>query len=355
VDPAVSGEAVTAWAAILCVWAAAAQDPPEHPEECPKACSPCAQAIERALDWLASRQQPDGGFEAGNGAEVAATAMAGLAFVAGGSTESEGKHARRVGRCRDYVVKALEDPFVDMYYWNHAYAAIFLAELCRLKPSASLKAALRKSVTKLEAGQARDGGWGHGKGALRDKLRQAKYPETITAATALCFGALTHAKEAGVKASDSGLQRALAYLQGVTEGGAPGYSAEAKAFAPRGQTAARAAALLCFVKPSDDPFPASLRKHALDNFAALSASTEDPHPYGNYALAAIGMHLGGPEAWNRTRGLRDQILKSQTKDGGWKAPEVPDRAYGGPAFFTASYAIFLAAPLERLPMSRRAR
>jgi len=338
-----------------CLWlwfalalAAVAQDPApaiEHAATCPKECTPCSEALDKALAWLASKQESDGRFKAGNGAEVATTAVAGLAFMAAGSTDKEGKHSRNVARCRDHLLKAFDDEYTDMYHWNHAFAAIFLSQLGRDK------GAIRRLTQKIEQGQLKNGGWGHGTGILRDKLKKAKYPETLTAVTFFCAAALVFAQEAGVKISDSTLKEALQYLEKATVGGAPGYSLDEMS-TTRGQAAVRAASILALSRGEPGPWMQSVSKYAVDNFGSVVPSEYDPHPYANYFLAALGLHRRGADAWKRTEAYRDAILKRQAKDGSWPSPQIVDTAYGGPGYFTASCALILALPLEHLPAAR---
>ncbi len=329
------------------VLAATPQDPPaiQHSTACPKECRPCAEAIDKALAWLASKQESDGRFKAGNGAEISTTVVAGLAFMAAGSTDKEGKYARNVARCRDHLLKAFDDDFADLYHWNHAFAAIFLSQLGRDKN------AIRRLTQKLEQGQLKNGGWGHGTGVLRDKLKKAKYPDSLTAATFFCAAALVFAQEAGVKVSESALKNALQYLEKATVDGAPGYSLDEMS-TTRGQAAVRAASILAVVRGEPGPWLQSLAKYANEHFGSVVPSEYDPHPYANYALAALGLYRQGAGAWKRTEPFRGAILKRQAKDGSWSCPQIVDTAYGGPGFFTASCALILALPLEHLPAAR---
>ena len=90
-------------------------------------------AMTRAgLDKLAGLQQPDGSFTGStrNADEVVMTcAVAGLAFVAGGSHPDEGPHAEALALCRNRVETALADESITLGSWPTVWATMFIAEL----------------------------------------------------------------------------------------------------------------------------------------------------------------------------------------------------------------------------------
>src|SRR4051812_36666264 len=63
-------------------------------------------AIDRALAWLAARQNDDGSF-GGNGYShnVSVVSLAGMAFLSGGHTPGRGEYGGHVNRCANYVLR----------------------------------------------------------------------------------------------------------------------------------------------------------------------------------------------------------------------------------------------------------
>src|SRR5687767_903284 len=62
-------------------------------------------AIDRGLTFLAGQQLDDGAFGAGGYArDVAICALAGMAFMSGGSTPGRGPYGMQVEKCVDFVL-----------------------------------------------------------------------------------------------------------------------------------------------------------------------------------------------------------------------------------------------------------
>ncbi len=97
------------------------QEPPVvHGAACPDACATCSAAISRALDFLASRQVKDGCIPAHdpglqyvrtdrNVTHVFTTALAGLAFMASGSTPSSGPYQRELRLARRFLQERVDE------------------------------------------------------------------------------------------------------------------------------------------------------------------------------------------------------------------------------------------------------
>ncbi len=73
--------------------------------------APALPAVERGLKYLASRQQEDGAFAtSGYGRNAAVVALAGMAWLAGGSTPGAGRMARKLAEspitCWSIVMRA---------------------------------------------------------------------------------------------------------------------------------------------------------------------------------------------------------------------------------------------------------
>ncbi len=124
-------------------------------------------AVDRALAWLASRQDADGsyGSDSHYGKHVGITALAGLAFMGDGHTPGRGEYGQNVKRCVDFILSsrsesgllASETSHGPMY--GHGFAALFIAEAYGMSPQPELREAVRKATRLIINTQNDEGGW----------------------------------------------------------------------------------------------------------------------------------------------------------------------------------------------------
>lgn len=162
------------------------------PAPAPAPLPPLPATVERALDWLAGAQQPDGGFGAGSHArqdvrdahavptDPATTAVAAIALVRSGNTLADGDYRDQLTRATEYLLRCVETAPVEGPQITDqdntqpqakmgrnvdtALTAQFFARLLEaLDDGADLRpritAALEKCVAKIEQSQADDGSW----------------------------------------------------------------------------------------------------------------------------------------------------------------------------------------------------
>ncbi len=192
--------------------------------------------VEAALAWLAKRQGANGGYaqtSSGVNGAVVQTSLAGLAWIAGGSTLTSGAYkdnlARAAAFVRDNVGQRLSMGGAggganwNQTNWGVAHAAIFLGELHAHGPDPTLKRALLDLGTSLAERQEETGGWAHGPGGPN----ALGYVElNIVSGLALCGMGL--AGQAGYKLNGAVLDLAETYLQRSSNGdGGVGYSHKA--------------------------------------------------------------------------------------------------------------------------------
>ena len=194
--------------------------------------------IDDALAWLAQRQAGSGGFKqtlSGVNGAVVQTSVAGLAWIAGGSTHKKGPYKDNVARAVDFVIANVgQRPSMggaerpgganwNQTNWGVAHAAIFLGELHAHEPDPKLKRALIDLGTSLAERQEQSGGWAHGPGGPN----ALGYVElNILTGLALCGMGL--AGQAGYDTNQSVLELAETYLKQSSNGdGGVGYSHKA--------------------------------------------------------------------------------------------------------------------------------
>lgn len=170
---------------------AADAPPATQPTTRPQA-KPLSKHVVKSLAWLASQQQPDGGWTQGevskeNGREgeqidrsnVADTCMAALAFLRSGSTAGEGPYRANVSRALGFVCGQVEKASLNGLlvteiqgtrtqtklgqYIDTFATALLLAEARNSMPNdasrARVAAALDKTLAKIQKNQKEDGHW----------------------------------------------------------------------------------------------------------------------------------------------------------------------------------------------------
>ncbi len=131
--------------------------------------TPAAQrAIDKALGWLAGRQNDDGSFGSGAyRANVGICGLSGMALMAGGSTPGRGPYGQQVDRALDYVLANAQpsgficEPAATSHgpMYGHGFATTFLAECYGMSPRADLREKLSKAVKLIINCQNKEGGW----------------------------------------------------------------------------------------------------------------------------------------------------------------------------------------------------
>ena len=188
--------------------------------------------VNAALDWLAKRQEADGGYAqtlAGRTGAVVMSSMAGLAWLAGGSDLTKGPYAENVKRAAAFVrsnanAPADEGPAGGANWnqtnWAVAHAAVFLGELESRSPDAEVAASLRELGDELVKRQETTGGWAHGPGGPN----ALGYVE-LNIVSGLSLMGMGAAHWSGWEPPAAVLSKARAYLEGSSGGdGGIGYS-----------------------------------------------------------------------------------------------------------------------------------
>jgi len=190
---------------------------------------------EGGLAWLATRQPVDGGFKetlSGKNGAVVLTALAGLAWLGGGSDLEQGPYKdnvrRAADRLADNVTKLGEGKTGEIggkaswsqSNWGYAHAAIFLGELHSRSADRNVLKALHYCAKRLLETQEASGGWAHGPGGPN----ALGYVE-LNIVTGLALGGLGLAQRSGFEVPDEPIKRAEAYLVASGSGdGGVGYS-----------------------------------------------------------------------------------------------------------------------------------
>ena len=202
-------------------------------------------AVNRGLDFLAKVSKDDPDYKATRTrafyAPIIYAPLAGLAFLANGSTRTEGRHAAAIRRtlafvmkhggtrkpAQDAINKAVGGNICSLTH-NAGFSAMFLAQLLASEsPSGpelgvsieEIRATLAVCSRTLERIAKPNGGWQHGSGG-RNMLGYTH----LTAATITAMNGLSMARQVGIKVDDAVIKRGLAYLAKATSDGQVGYA-----------------------------------------------------------------------------------------------------------------------------------
>lgn len=330
-------------------------------------------AAERGLDWLAAQQGPHGEFQGDVGnkrmdaylvvrsaeqnrargeGHVGLTAIAGMAFLAGGNLPDRGRHGGLVRGVIEYLIAHtgeagyVTDGGTNMY--SHAFATLFLAEAYGMVAEPKLRDALDRAVRMIVDCQNRQGGW-----------RYTPFtPEADLSVTVCQLQALRAARNIGIQVNKRTIDDALAYvmrarIQRGPEAGLYYYkTAGAGAWEKSHEYAINAAALTALTSAgiTDD----ALHAPTLDWLDRAYGEVSDYYAthyyfwYGNYYACQAFFQAGGTR-WERwVRRIQGDLVVRQAHDGRWTNDVGP-----GDVFATAVAALILQIDKQYLPIFQR--
>lgn len=319
-------------------------------------------AIERGLAYLARTQNPSGSYGSG-GAPIATTALAGMAFLAGGHIPGRSRYGEHVRRALAYVLKGSgRSGYINegqargvggSGMHGHGYATMFLAECYGMVgetpdfDAETLKEKLTAAVRLIEQSQCANGGWNY--------EPHPSYDEGSVTVTQV--QALRAARNAGIKVSLRTIQKAVEYIEKSTDAnGQTRYSLTSGGHTSFALTAA-GMSVLNFLGTYEHP---KLRK-GLDSLVRTLPGGGANHAamgawggwyfYGNY-YASLACYQAGGTYWERWwPALRRDLLATQNKaTGSWSNGESV--SYGD-AFGTALALQMLQLPYRTLPLYQR--
>ena len=308
------------------------------------------RSIERACQWLAKNQNKDGSQKSSYA--CAATALAGLAWLAAGSTPQEGKFAQNISSALEYILHcSASNGFIseDSNYgasgmYGHGYSTQFLAQVYGMirneALAARVKDKLQRAVRVTEGSQNQYGGWNSSpNGALNDDGSGAIAVMQVTA--------LRAAESCGVQVRKQVVEKAKKYLLAMTnEQGWYAYNWHARGNFGNGSIATTGAGMymLGALGLQNDPKYAKGIKNIMNSLPGKGNDTGFGGWYAYsifYASLAIFQH--GGEEWRKWYpAMTTTLLHTQSSDGGW------NDSYGG--VFVALSLLSLELPYRYLPM-----
>lgn len=313
-------------------------------------------SVTRGLDYLIKKQTRSGDFD--SEFPVAANALVGLAFLAGGFTQREGPapytEALRLGTTA-LLGRQNEQGYFDdggrSRMYGHGFATLYLAELYGTSGSRGerIRNALKAAVRVIEQSQAPDGGWDYDPGP-RFWSRSRQYEVSDTSITVCQTLALRAARNLGITVSATTIRSARGYIARAQnpDGGfryrqqGIGKFFESSAFP-------RSAAGVCILYSLGDYNSKAIQAgfDYLERNYRFPWSNPFPY-YGHYYCAQAMFQAGGTRWREYFPWISEALLDQQETDGSWthKRQENATQA-------AAMALIILQLPYRFLPIHER--
>ena len=122
----------------------------------------------KALEYLASKQNADGSWNAGTGAFQHNTAITGfvlMAFMSQGHLPNQGKYGPEVAKGTRFLINSARDAdgyLIGTYggrMYDHGMATLALSQLWGMTGDENIKKVLKRAVDLIVNSQTADGGW----------------------------------------------------------------------------------------------------------------------------------------------------------------------------------------------------
>jgi hypothetical protein len=303
------------------------------------------EAIKNGLIWLAQTQNPDGSFGSSTyRGNIAVTSVAGLAFMASGSSPGRGPYGAQIDKALMYVMENTSPSgFIAVVassthgpMYSHGFGTLFLAEAYGMTHRPEIREKLQKAVRLIIDSQNNEGGWRY-----QPVKRDADISVTICQ-----INALRAARNAGLYVPKDTVDACIRYVK-LSQNADGGFRYMLQGGASAFPRSAAGVVALQSAGEYDS-------KEVRDGVAYLRGYTREiklgnrySHYYYGHYYAAQAMWLRGGEDWAEWYpAIRNELLKRQSAQGYWTDSICNE--YG-----TAMALIILQIPNNYLPIFQR--
>jgi len=303
------------------------------------------RTIDLGLSFLAKRQQPDGSFGGGGySRDVAVSALAGMAFIASGSTPSRGPYGEHIERSIRYLIEHTQDSgFINVPgsgshgpMYGHGFATLFLAETYGMTRNAEIREKLSRAVNLICNSQNAEGGWRY----------QPIRKEADISVTICQVMALRAAKNAGMHVPADVIDKCIDYVKKSqnSDGGFMYMINGGQSAFPR---SAAGVVALYSAGIYEGPEVERGLAYVMDYMPHGTGFNRESHYFYGHYYAVQAMWIKGGEHWRKWfPAVRDELIQRQRKDGSWMDSICQE--YG-----TAMACIILQIPNNYLPIFQR--
>ena len=331
------------------------------------------QAIDRGLKFLAKTQRHDGSWlnQGGWGSYPSAvSSLAGLAFMAGGSTPESGPYAKNVKRVMKYLLNVSESekrPDGQILIagggqegrsmYGHGFGMLFLAQCYGMEgdkttPHAKRLKKVLEGAVLLTVNAQSDIGVAHKHAGGWIYTPEGRNDEGSVTVTQL--QALRAVRNVGIKVPKQTIDRAVRYLKACqNKDGGISY-----AFRSRGSSmpAISAAAIACFYsagiydqRSGGKGLEAKMVERLVE-FCKRNVRIDRGGSWFMYShlYMSQAMYMRAGADWkNYYPKIRDRLIRMQMTDGNWNGDNI------GPIYGTAIGCMILQLPYGYLPIVQR--
>ncbi|MCZ6796134.1 MAG: terpene cyclase/mutase family protein [Planctomycetota bacterium] len=282
-------------------------------------------SVSRALNYLVRHQNRSDSFRLDR-FPVAENALAGLAFLAGGFTETGGdkKFSDGIRKCTTTLL-SLQNPmgyFYDKHsrMYGHGFATLFLAELYGMcgDRDAKIREALKRAIRVIEKSQIAEGGWDYDP-AARFGGKQKNFVISDTSITVCQTMALRAARNLGVRVDPLVISRARRYIARAQNPDG-GFSYRTSGRYGHGESAfPRSAAGVCILYSLGD-YSSNAMKNGIRYLEKNYTELSNPFAYyAQYYCSQAMFQVGGRRWREYYPWIRGVLAKEQEDDGSWKS------------------------------------
>jgi hypothetical protein len=310
--------------------------------------TPAKPVIEKALKYLSTRQQQDGAFSnSGYGRNAAVVALAGMAWLAGGSTPGRGPYGEEVDRVSNYLLEHCEPSgFISVEgaqshgpMYEHGFATLFLSEVYGMSSRDDMRDKLARAVDLIVRTQNSEGGWRY----------QPRREDADISVTICQIMALRAARNAGLKVPNETVDKCVDYVKRSqnADGGFRYMLTPGESLFPRSAAGVVALNSAGIYEGREVERGLAYVDQFLPRAGAAGATVQDGHFFYGHYYAIQAMWQAGGERWARWYpAIRDLLISRQQADGSWLDPV-------GPEYGTAMAAIILQMPDNSVPIFQR--
>jgi len=319
-------------------------------------------AVHRGLEFLKAHQNPDGSwtdkigrkvhfeYRGVQGKHIGVTALACLAFLAGGSLPGHGEYGDQVEKGLRFILEHVEgNGFItceESRMYSHAFATLFLAEVYGMTGMSDLRPALKRAVGLIVQAQNDQGGWRYQPGADDADM-------SITVCQVM---ALRAAHNAGIHVPKGTIDNAIRYVEESFHERSGAFMYQHEPGGPGGRvmqsrvsfalTAAGVTALYGAGVYEGRKIEAGLAYMAHNAPSRHEARNTFDYYYGMYYATQAAFQRGG-DYWERWhRGVWRDLVDLQERNGAWTD-------LVGSNYATAMACIMLQIPYQYLPIFER--
>ncbi len=289
------------------------------------------EAIEKAQEWLAKSQQPNGSWGTCNGRN----GLAVMALMVNGSTPGHGRHGDKIGKGIEFLIGSQhENGYLvvgksgNMY--QHALATLALAEAYGMTHNPAIRESLTKAIQLILKAQTTAGGW-----------RYTPIPkDQDLSVTVMQIMALRAAMDTGLYVPSEAVDLGVRY---VKRNWAPDTMTYGYAKAGDGGVRMTAAGTVCLQSCglAEDPNVPKAVQYLMQKIDYNT--TDQPYCwYGHYYVSVALYHYGG-DAWKT---YYPKVCESVLRD--WSR-----RGHYGDVLNTSWAILVIGTPYRYLPIYQR--